>query len=29
VGMFAIFLLALAEECIGRWLFYTRRKPNI
>jgi anaerobic dimethyl sulfoxide reductase subunit B (iron-sulfur subunit) len=28
-GMFLVFIIALAEETIGRWLFYTRRTPGI
>ena len=28
-SMFLVFIIALAEEAIGRWLFYTRRNPGI
>jgi len=28
-SMFLIFIIALTEEAIGRWLFYTRRNPGI
>lgn len=28
-GMLLLLVLTLAEEVIGRWLFYARRKPNI
>jgi anaerobic dimethyl sulfoxide reductase subunit B (iron-sulfur subunit) len=28
-GLVPVFIIALAEEAIGRWLFYTRRNPGI
>jgi formate dehydrogenase iron-sulfur subunit len=28
-SMFLVFLIAMAEEAIGRWLFYARRNPGI
>jgi DMSO reductase anchor subunit len=28
-SMFLVFIIALAEEAIGRWLFYDRRTPGI
>jgi anaerobic dimethyl sulfoxide reductase subunit B (iron-sulfur subunit) len=28
-SMFLVFIIALAEEAIGRWLFYNRRNPGI
>jgi len=28
-SMFLVFIIALAEEAIGRWLFYARRNPGI
>ena len=28
-GMFLVFIITLAEEGIGRWLFYSRRNPGI
>lgn len=28
-SMFLVFLIVLAEEAIGRWLFYARRNPGI
>jgi DMSO reductase anchor subunit len=28
-GMAVLFLVALAEEAVGRWLFYARRHPSI
>ena len=28
-SMFLVFLIALTEEAIGRWLFYSRRNPGI
>ncbi len=28
-SMFLVFIIALAEEAIGRWLFYSRRNPGI
>jgi DMSO reductase anchor subunit len=28
-SMFLVFILSLAEEAIGRWLFYARRNPGI
>jgi DMSO reductase iron-sulfur subunit len=28
-SMFLVFMIALAEEAIGRWLFYARRNPGI
>ncbi|HEX7540930.1 MAG TPA: DmsC/YnfH family molybdoenzyme membrane anchor subunit [Anaerolineales bacterium] len=28
-SMFLVFIIALVEEAIGRWLFYTRRNPGI
>jgi DMSO reductase anchor subunit len=29
VGSVIVFIIALAEETIGRWLFYLRRNPGI